>query len=453
MMRMSACAGIFDFMKKKHKILILGAAGRDFHNFNVVYRNDSTTEVAAFTATQIPGIDDRRYPANLAGRFYPKGIPIEGEDELEELIIKNKIDECVLSYSDLSYATVMHLASRVIAAGAKFSMLGAEQTMIKSKKPVIAVVAVRTGCGKSPTTRCLVEVLRAARKRVVVVRHPMPYGNLESQEAQCFRQLSDLEKFNCSIEEIEEYEPHIERGSVVCAGVDYQKILKLAEKEADVIIWDGGNNDTSFFKPTITITVADPHRAGHEIGYYPGEINFRLADLILITKVNSASPEQIKTVVENAKQYNPRAEILKSESVFIVEAPEKIKGKRVLVIEDGPTITHGEMKSGAGFIVAKQNKAAEIIDPRSYAVGALKGVFKKYPHIGNVLPAMGYGEEQIKDLKETINRARCDMVIVGTPVNLSRIIKINKPTVRVRYELSLVAKKAIGSFLRKKGLI
>ncbi|OGN08600.1 MAG: GTPase [Candidatus Yanofskybacteria bacterium RIFCSPHIGHO2_02_FULL_39_10] len=434
-------------------IIILGAAGRDFHNFNVVYRNDKTVNVVAFTANQIPGISDRKYPASLAGRFYPKGIPIYEEKDLERIIKSYNVGECVLSYSDLSYDYVMHLASRVAVTGAKFSILGAEQTMIKSKKPVIAVLAVRTGCGKSQTSRRIVEILRSRGKRVVSVRHPMPYGDLAKQAVQRFAKIEDLKKHKCTIEEMEEYEPHIAMGSVIYAGVDYGKILEQAEKEADVIIWDGGNNDTSFYKPDVTITVADPLRAGHEVSYYPGEINFRLADMILINKVDSADAEDVATVVSNAKKFNPKAIVLKAESKITVDDPSQIKGKKVLVVEDGPTLTHGEMKIGAGTVAAQRFGASKLVDPRPFISGSIRGTFNKYPNIGTLLPAMGYGNAQMKDLEATINRIDCDSVVIGTPINLARFIKINKPFVRVKYDLSSASSGALIKLLKSKKII
>ncbi len=437
----------------KKRILIIGAAGRDFHNFNVAYRRDKQTEVVAFTAAQIPGIADRRYPAELAGKTsYPHGIPIEEEKNLEKIIKERKIDECVFSYSDVSYDTLMNIGSRVLSAGAKFSLLGPNQTMLKSKKPIVAVVAVRTGCGKSPTTRRVVEILREAEKRVVVIRHPMPYGDLKKQELQRFQKMEDLEKNHCTIEEMEEYEPHIAMNSIVYAGVDYEKILKRAEKEADVIVWDGGNNDLSFYRPDLTITVADPHRAGHEIRYYPGNVNFRLADAIVITKVNSADPESVKIIIKNAKQQNPSAKIIKAESIFKLDNPWETKWKKALVIEDGPTMTHGGAGFGAGFIVAR-NHGAAIIDPRPYAVGSIGKIFTRYPHIGLVLPAMGYGEKQMKELEKTIALAECDVVVVATPINLARHIKIRRPYVRVEYDLFEKAKKELKKIMKEKKII
>ncbi len=440
-------------MAKKKRVIIIGAAGRDFHNFNTMYRNDDTVEVVAFTAAQIPGIADRKYPPELAGKLYKKGIQIEDEKNLEKLIVDLKVDECVLSYSDLPYDTVMHLASRVMAAGAKFSMFGINGTMIKSKKPMIAVVAVRTGCGKSQTTRRIVEILREAKKRVTSVRHPMPYGDLVAQKVQRYAKLEDLTKYECTIEEMEEYEPHINMGSIIYAGVDYGEILKKAEKESDVIIWDGGNNDMSFYKPDLTVTVVDPFRPGHEIKYYPGEVNFRLADVIVINKTDSAKPEDVEIIVENAKKYNPKAKIIKAESTLTVENPEIIKGKRVLVIEDGPTLTHGEMRIGAGTVAAERLGAKELVDPREYAVRSIKATFEKYPGIGKLLPAMGYGDKQIKDLEETINKVDCDAVVIATPIDLSRFVKINKPMTRVKYDLSEEGKKELKAVLKSKKFI
>jgi predicted GTPase len=438
---------------RKHKILILGAAGRDFHNFNVVYRKDRQVEVVAFTASQIPGIAGRRYPPSLAGRFYPEGIPIEEEKDLEKLIEEKGVEECVLSYSDLSYNTVMHLASRVIAAGAKFSMLGADQTMLKSSKPVVAIVAVRTGCGKSQTTRRVVEILREAGKKVVAVRHPMPYGDLEKEKVERYKTLRDLRKYDCTIEEMEEFEPHIMMGSVIYTGIDYGAILRKVEKEAEIIVWDGGNNDTSFYKPDVTITVADPLRAGHEISYYPGEVNFRLADAIVINKIDSAQPAAVQEIIENAEKYNDSARIIKAESVITLEKPELVKNKKVLVVEDGPTLTHGDMKIGAGVVAAERAGAAEIVDPRPWVAGTIRETFARYPGIGPLLPAMGYGEAQRRDLEETINRVECNSVVIGTPIDLGRFIKIEKPYTRVRYELAASAKEELRDVLRQKQIV
>ncbi|HUW21478.1 MAG TPA: cyclic 2,3-diphosphoglycerate synthase [Candidatus Bathyarchaeia archaeon] len=438
---------------EKKRVVIIGAAGRDFHNFNTVYRDNNDFEVVAFTAAQIPDIAGRKYPASLAGCLYPKGIPILDENDLEKVIMKYNVDECVLSYSDLSYDNVMHLGSRVMAAGAKFSLLGPKQTMLKSSKPVVAVLAVRTGCGKSQTSRRVVEILKEAGKKVVSIRHPMPYGDLEKQKVQRYAEIKDLEKYDCTIEEMEEYEPHIAMQSVIYAGVDYEAILRLAEREADVIVWDGGNNDMSFYRPDLTIVVADPLRAGHEMAYYPGEVNFRLADVIIINKIDAASPGDVKIVEDNARKVNPKAEIIKAESVLTVGKPDLIKGKRVLVIEDGPTLTHGEMKLGAGIVASQRNGARELVDPRKFAVGKIKMTYEHYPNIGTLLPAMGYGQEQIRDLEETINRVDCDAVVIGTPINLGRFIKINKPFTRVSYELSEKAKIELKNYMEEKKLI
>lgn len=435
----------------RRRILILGAAGRDFHNFNTVYREDPANEVVAFTATQIPDIAGRRYPPSLAGRLYPAGIPIEDQGSLEKLIVDLKIDECVLSYSDLSYQTVMHLASRVNASGADFSMLAAGRTMLSSTKPVIAVVAVRTGCGKSQTSRAIVQMLRAAGKKVVSIRHPMPYGDLEQQRVQRFASLDDLKQHKCTIEEMEEYEPHIAMGSVIYAGVDYGQILEQAQREADVIIWDGGNNDTSFYRPDYTVVVADPLRAGHEIAYYPGEVNLRLADAVIINKTDSASSEQIETVKGNIRAVNPAAAVICADSVVSLDDQNLPRGRRVLVIEDGPTLTHGEMKIGAGTVAAQRAGAASLVDPRPYAVGKIAETFRNYPDIGVLLPAMGYGSQQMSDLEKTINAVPCDAVVIGTPIDLGRFIRIEKPATRVRYELSAQAcaklRQALGKFL------
>lgn len=434
----------------KKRIIIMGAAGRDFHNFNTIYKNDSNVEVVAFTATQIPDIAGRKYPSSLAGTNYPQGIPILDEKDLEKIIEEKNIDECVLSYSDLSYQTVMHLASRVMVAGAKFSTLGASSTMLKSNKPVIAVVAVRTGCGKSQTSRAVVEILRDHHKKVVSARHPMPYGDLEAQRVQRYAELSDLTKYQCTIEEMEEYEPHIAMGSIIYAGVDYQAILEQVEKEADVIVWDGGNNDTAFFKPDLTIVIADPLRAGHEIAYYPGEVNFRLADVIVINKIDSAKKKDVDSIVKNAKALNPSAAIIKAESEITVENPEMVKGKKVLVIEDGPTLTHGEMKIGAGVVAAQRLKASALVDPRPYVTGKIAETFKHYQKIGQLLPAMGYGEEQMQDLEKTINAVPCDSVVIGTPIDLARFINIKKPHTRVRYQMAEKAKLELAKIIEEK---
>jgi predicted GTPase len=413
----------------------MGAAGRDFHNFNVCYRDKKSYEVVAFTATQIPDIDGRKYPAKLAGKHYPKGIPINAESDLIKLIYKHEIQDVIFSYSDIPFAYVMDKAAWVNAAGANFVMLGAEQTMIRSKKPLIAVTAVRTGCGKSQTTRRVCEILKEFDLQVVAIRHPMPYGNLAKQACQRFATLADLDKHECTIEEREEYEPHIERGTIVYAGVDYGMILKEAEKEADVIIWDGGNNDTSFYVPDMQITVVDPHRAGHEMSYYPGQTNFVTADVVVINKIDTADPEDIDIVRENIAMFNPEAIVVDGASPVVVEDPGVIRGKRVLVVEDGPTLTHGEMKFGAGVVAAQKFGAEEIVDPRPYLKGSLIDTFEKYSGIGAILPAMGYGNEQISDLEATINATDCDSVVIGTPIDLRRVMKIKKPATRVTYDL------------------
>ncbi|MBD3362653.1 GTPase [Candidatus Dojkabacteria bacterium] len=438
---------------QKNRILILGAAGRDFHNFNSVYREDDSTEVVAFTATQIPDIVGRKYPASLAGDLYPDGVPIKDEKNLEQIIKEENIDECVLSYSDLSYDYVMHLASKVMAAGAKFSMLGSDQTMLKSSKPVISILAVRTGCGKSQTTRRVVEILKEAGKKVVSIRHPMPYGDLEKQRVQRYEKLEDLDKYDCTIEEMEEYEPHINMGSIIYAGVDYEAILREAEKEADVIVWDGGNNDMTFYKSDLTIVVADPLRPGHEVSYYPGEVNLRMADIVLLNKIDSAKKEDIQTVIDNVKKYNPDAEIIKAESTLEVEDPEVIKDKNVLVIEDGPTLTHGEMKIGAGYVAAERTGVAKFVDPRPYVVGKMEETYQHYPEIGTILPAMGYSDKQMEDLEETINKVDCDSVVIGTPIDLARFIKIEKPYTRVKYSLSEEGKNELEKIIKSKDLI
>jgi predicted GTPase len=438
---------------KKRNVLIMGAAGRDFHNFNVVYRDNQDYNVAAFTATQIPNIEGRVYPPELAGKLYPKGINIYEEKDLEKLITELKIDEVVFSYSDVTFNYVMTKASIVNAAGASFRLLGAEETMLKSKKPVVAIVAVRTGAGKSQTSRKVVEVLKKSGKKIVSVRHPMPYGDLVKQKVQRYGSLEDLKKYDCTIEEIEEYEPHIAIGSVIYAGVDYEAILREAEKEADIIIWDGGNNDIPFYKPDFVFTVVDPHRPGHELNYYPGNTSLRLADAAVINKVVSAKPENIKIVRDNIRNINPAAKIIEAASPIFVDNSDIIKGKRVLIVEDGPTLTHGEMEYGAGTIAAWDFGASEIIDPRPFTVKTISDTFRKYPKIGKLLPAMGYGDKQMKDLEETINKTDCDSVIIGTPIDLGRILKINKPFTRVRYELQEIGAVSIESVLKEKGII
>jgi len=417
------------------KVIIMGAAGRDFHNFNVYFRDNPDYRVVAFTATQIPDIEGRKYPAALAGKLYPKGIPIYAESELTDLIQKYKVDEVHFAYSDVPHDYVMHKASEVMGAGASFVLLGPDDTMIKSRKPVVSVCAIRTGSGKSQTTRKVALTLKAKGRRVVVIRHPMPYGDLEKQKVQRFATYEDLDRYECTIEEREEYEPHIDNGIVVYAGVDYGAILKQAEKEADVIIWDGGNNDFSFYKSDLEIVVVDPHRAGHELSYHPGETNFRRADVYVVNKMDTAEPEKIQLVLDNIKKINPGAKVIKANSPIFVDDGSQITGKKVLVIEDGPTLTHGGMRYGAGIVAAQKYKAAVIIDPRPYAVGSIKKTFKKYNHLDKVLPAMGYGEKQTRELAATINRIDCDLVISATPIDLNRVIKVNKPMLRVRYEL------------------
>ncbi len=439
-------------MSKKN-ILIMGAAGRDFHNFNCVFRNNNEYNVVAFTATQIPNIEGRVYPSELAGKNYPGGIKIFEESKLTELIKELKVDEVVFSYSDVPFNYVMTKASIVNTAGAAFTLLGVEKTMIKSSKPIVAVLAVRTGSGKSQTSRKIVNILRDAGKKVVAVRHPMPYGDLVKQKVQRFGTYDDRKKHNCTIEEIEEYEPHITRGGVIFSGVDYEAILREAEKEAEIILWDGGNNDTPFYKPDLTFTVADPHRAGHEMTYYPGNTSLRMADVVVINKIDSADPENILTVKRNIKKVNPKAKIIEAESTVTAENPELIKGKRVLVIEDGPTLTHGDMKYGAGTIAAQRLGASKLVDPRPYTVDSITATFKKYPDIGILLPAMGYGEKQMKDLEETINRTDCDSVVIGTPIDLGRLLKINKPFTRVRYDLNEKGSITLETVLKEKGFL
>ena len=422
----------------QRKIIIIGAAGRDFHNFNTFYRNDPAHKVVAFTAAQIPGIENRTYPPALAGRLYPEGIPIYAQDELERLIKDLDVDECVFSYSDVPYTSVMGIGAKVNAAGADFTLLGHKGTMLKSSKPVIGIGAARTGSGKSQTTFHVMGILKKNGLKAIAVRHPMPYGNLEAQKVQRFAAFDDFTKHNCTIEEMEEYEPHVSRGNVIYAGVDYEAILRAAENDpsgCDVILWDGGNNDFPFFRPDLMITVVDPHRPGHELSYYPGEVTVRLADVVVINKIDSADFENILTLRANVEKLCPKATVIDAASALSVENPEFIRGKRVLVIEDGPTLTHGDMKIGAGIVAARRFGAAEIIDPRPYAVGSLADTYRIYPNIGTLLPAMGYGEEQMKDLTATIDRTDCDSVVVATPVDLKRIIKINKPNTRVQYSL------------------
>jgi len=423
---------------QKVRVVIMGAAGRDFHNFNVFFRNNDAYEVVAFTATQIPGIEGRTYPTELAGPNYPNGIPIYPEEELPRLIKEHDVDEVVFAYSDISNENVMHKASLVMANGADFRLMGPKTTMLKSKVPIVSVCAVRTGSGKSQTSRMVAKILKSKGLRVAAIRHPMPYGDLREQIWQRFASYDDLNKHKCTIEEREEYEPHIDNGIIVYAGVDYEKILREAEKESDVIVWDGGNNDMPFYKPDLNIVVADPHRPGHELTYHPGETNIRMADVVIVNKVDTADPEKVKLVKENIKMVNPKARILDAASPVTADKPELIKGKRVLVIEDGPTLTHGNMPYGAGTIMARNSGAAEIVDPKPYAVGSIKESYKKYTHLGAILPALGYGDKQVAELKETIDRIPCDVVVIGTPIDLRRVITITKPTVRVKYELKVL---------------
>ena len=420
---------------KRKKVIICGAAGRDFHNFNVIFRDNPEFDVVAFTAAQIPDIDGREYPTELAGKLYPYGIPIYAEEHLSNLIEKYEADIVVHSYSDVTHNNVMHLASEVLAYGAKFTLLSPTKTMLVSRKPVVSICAVRTGCGKSQTTRAVSRILSEMGKSVVAVRHPMPYGNLVEQRCQRFAKTEDLARHNCTIEEMEEYEPHIDAGRVIYAGVDYEQILRAAEKEADVVLWDGGNNDTSFYKSDLEIVVVDPHRPNHEMLYHPGEVNLRRADVIVINKMDSADPANVEIVIGNIKKYNPKAIIIKANSRLEMDNAELVKGKRCLVVEDGPTLTHGEMKYGAGVVAAKIFGAGELVDPRPFTVGSITETFEKYPDIGILMPAMGYGEQQIKDLEESINNTDCEVVISATPIDLARIVTVNKPMARVRYEL------------------
>ena len=415
-------------------VIIMGAAGRDFHNFNIYFKNNPRYRVVAFTAAQIPDIDDRLYPPALAGELYPEGVPIYDENELAALIRKHKVDLVAFSYSDVPHEAVMHKASLAMAEGADFILIGATYTMLRSHKPVVAVCAVRTGCGKSQTTRKVCRIVQSRGQRVVAVRHPMPYGDLTRQVVQRFASNEDFDRHQCTIEEREEYEPLVDQGIVVYAGIDYQAILEEAEKEADIIVWDGGNNDTPFYRPNVHIVVFDPHRAGHECRYYPGETNMIMADIAVINKVDSADPQQVAIVRQNITEHAPQADIVLAESAILVDAPERIKGQRVLVVEDGPTLTHGGMSFGAGTIAARRYGAAEIVEAARFAVGRIRDTYVQYPHVRQELPAMGYGRQQIRDLEETIRRADCDLVLCATPVNLPRLLKIDKPTLRVRYE-------------------
>jgi predicted GTPase len=434
----------------KKNVIIIGAAGRDFHNFNTFYRNNPDFNVVAFTAAQIPDIDGRKYPAQLAGKLYPKGIPIFAESELPELIRKFKVDICNFAYSDVPYQRVMNISALVHAAGANFILLGPRDTMIPSTKPVIAVGATRTGCGKSQTSRRIIEILMKKGLKVVAVRHPMPYGDLVAQKVQRFATVADLAKHKCTIEEMEEYEPHVVRGNVIYAGVDYEAILRAAEKDpkgCDVILWDGGNNDFPFYKPDLMVTVADPHRPGAEVNYFPGEVNLRIADVVVLNKIDSAYPENITMVRKNISKVNPKAIVVDAASPIRVDDPSLIRGKKVLVIEDGPTLTHGEMKIGAGIVAAEKYGAAELVDPRPYVVGKLAETFRIYPNIGTLLPAMGYGDQQVKDLEATINRTKCDSVIIATPIDLNRLVKIKKPNTRVYYDLQEIGSPDLDGIL------
>jgi predicted GTPase len=443
----------------KRNVIIIGAAGRDFHNFNTFFRDNELYNVVAFTAAQIPDIDGRKYPVELAGKLYPSGIPIYSENDLPKLIQDLKVVDCVFAYSDVPYQRVMAVSAVVNAAGANFILLGWRETMVKSTKPVIAVGAIRTGCGKSQTSRRVIELLMKKDLKVVAVRHPMPYGNLVEQKVQRFAVVSDLEKHKCTVEEMEEYEPHVVRGNVIYAGVDYEAILRAAENDpagCDVVLWDGGNNDFPFYNPDLMITVTDPHRAGHELRYYPGEVTLRLADVVVINKMDSAAPEDIQTVRESIEKVAPNAIVIDGASPIKVDDPSVIKGKRVLVVEDGPTLTHGEMKIGAGVVAARKFGAAELVDPRPFTVGRLTETFEKYPNIGTLLPAMGYGEQQLKDLETTINDTDCDTVIIATPIDLNRIIHIKKPNTRVYYDLQEIGspnlEEVIDDFVKKHNL-
>src|SRR5512140_2887068 len=440
----------------RKNVIIIGAAGRDFHNFNICYRDNENYNVVAFTAAQIPDIDGRKYPKELAGKLYPDGIPIFPESDLPDLIKKYNVNDCIFSYSDVTYQKVMSVSAIVNAAGANFVLLGPKDTYVKSTKPVIAVCATRTGCGKSQTSRRVIEILMEKGLKVVAVRHPMPYGDLNAQKVQRFAEVKDLEKHKCTVEEMEEYEPHVVRGNVIYGGVDYEAILRAAEKDqdgCDVVLWDGGNNDFPFYKPDLMITVTDPHRAGHELKYYPGEVTLRIADVVIINKIDSASPEGIQIVRESIEKVNSDAIVIDGASPIRVDNPALIRGKRVLVVEDGPTLTHGEMKLGAGVVAARKFGAAELVDPRPFTVGKLTETFRLYPNIGTLLPAMGYGDEQLHDLETTINNTDCDSVIIATPIDLNRIIKIKKPNTRVYYDLQEIGdpnlSQVIDEFVKK----
>jgi len=433
----------------KRRVIIMGAAGRDFHNFNCLFRNNPEAEVVAFTATQIPDIEGRVYPPSLAGSLYPQGIPIYPEHDLEKLIKQHEVDDVWFSYSDVSHQYVMDKGAHVVAWGANFGICSVQHTMLKSTKPVIAICAVRTGVGKSQTTRYVSSILKKLGKKVVAVRHPMPYGDLAAQACQRYEKYEDLDRYDCTIEEREEYEPHIDSGFIVYAGVDYEMILREAEKEADVILWDGGNNDTPFFKPDLHITLVDPHRPGHELTYYPGESNFLMADLLLVNKVQTADPVKVEEVLDTCHMYNPRARAIKCASKIFVDRPELIAGKKALVVEDGPTLTHGGMTYGAGWFAARNAGASEIVDPKPYAVGSIAETYKKYPNSGQILPAMGYSDQQIADLEATINATPCDVVVEGTPIDLTRILKVNKPIAEVTYELEELEPGVIEQMVKK----
>ena len=435
--------------QRRRRVLIVGAAGRDFHNFNVAYRGDEAFDVVAFTATQIPGIDERTYPAELAGKLYPEGIPIHAEVELERLVGELDVDEVVFSYSDVSHETVMHVGSRALAAGADYTLLGPRSTMLGSSAPVVAVCAVRTGSGKSQTTRAVTKALKGGGQKIAVVRHPMPYGDLIKQRVQRFETYEDMAAADCTIEEREEYEPHIAAGSIVYAGIDYEQILRAAEKEADVVVWDGGNNDLPFYAPDVHITVADPLRAGHETRYHPGEANFRMADVIVINKVDSATPEDLDALRATIATLNGDAETIEATSPITIEGGVELTGARVIVVEDGPTLTHGEMGYGAGVVAARQ-AGAELVDPRPWAVGSIKDVFDRYSHMGPLLPAMGYSDQQREELSQTINAADVDAVLIATPIDLRKVVDIQKPAVRVAYELDDAATAALDQTLRKR---
>src|SRR2546423_1331842 len=441
-------------MRSRTRVLIVGAAGRDFHNFNLVYRGREDYEVVAFTATQIPNIDGRVYPAELAGELYPEGIRIAPEDELEALVRQHDVDEVVFAYSDVTHEHVMHIGSRALAAGASYRLISPRETMIAASKPVIAICAVRTGSGKSQTTRRVAEIFREAGKRVAVLRHPMPYGDLTKQVVQRFERYEDLDAADATIEEREEYEPHIAEGNLVFAGIDYERILRAAEREADVVLWDGGNNDTPFIRPDVHIVVLDPHRPGHELRYHPGETNLRMADVCVVNKIDSASQEGIDAVLDSIHEHTTNARVVLAASPFTVERDgEEIRGKRVLAVEDGPTLTHGEMTYGAAVLAAKQHGAAELVDPRPCAVGSIAKTFEQYPNVGPLLPAMGYGKEQMKDLRETIHRCDADLVLIGTPIDLRRLIDFGKPALRVTYKLQEMGEPTLKDVLAEKGLL